>query len=412
MIVYMGIDFGTSYSKVCFSSIATEKIDIIFDENNDEYKHSVLYYLRDWNTLKGRLYYKKPAVVTSPVYYFKYSMINESLPKNMDMHDEKIITNNHEMLCSLCFLAWLIKDSKRYIATHYKKFGMKEEIDYRITMGVPIENYNDENKKIYDNILYIADKLSDSDLISLNYIDLDVLDKYFQENWRSNTTNFKLNTLPELYAEAIAFFNNPNYNDGLYGVVDIGGGTVDIAVLKKENFDGRQMFSILCQSIKPCGIEILISELSGKNILLEKASNYLLKLDIDLKDDAFEAKYNKIFGESFRKMTLDAKRKVVSNFWNKAYHIVLCGGGSIYKWYQRIIQDSRSLLSPAGIKYNMDISEKFFKENRLIISRALAQPYFNLPKIEGFPWNIEEIKQIYKSEDPNDNAIRIYGKPL
>jgi hypothetical protein len=140
--------------------------------------------------------------------------------------------------------------------------------------------------------------------------------------------------------------------------------------------------------------------------------SYLLRLDSDLPDNEIACKYNKIFGEAFRKMTLDAKRKVVSSFWSKSYNIVLCGGGSIYKWYQRTIKESKSLLSPAGIKYDINIPQKNFKGKRLIISRALAQPYFNLPAIEGFPWNIAEISRIYKKEDPDDRAIEKYGKPL
>jgi hypothetical protein len=240
------------------------------------------------------------------------------------------------------------------------------------------------------------------------------LDAYYQNNSSSisEDLSLKLHTLPELYTEAVSFFNNPSYDDGIYGIVDIGGGTVDIAIMKKENIKGRQSFQILCQLIKPCGIEIVTKELSGGDMTLEKAKNCLLNLDTDLINNEIEKKYNKIFGEAFREMALTAKRKVIGNFRSRLYKIVLCGGGSIYKWYQRIVQESRALLSPTGIKYDMDISGKFFKDHRLIISRTLAQPYFNLPIIEGFPWDIENSIVIYRKEDPDDNAIKIYGKPL
>jgi hypothetical protein len=104
--INIGIDFGTSYSKVCYEQMREANF-VMF--NKSEYKPSVLYYNYD----KKIIYYNKPSDGTDieKIKYFKYSMINDSLPKSEHLSIEKLSVQP-EILCSVFFLSCLVKMAK------------------------------------------------------------------------------------------------------------------------------------------------------------------------------------------------------------------------------------------------------------------------------------------------------------
>jgi hypothetical protein len=254
LTINIGIDFGTSYSKICFEGNREFEFVVL---DNAKYIPSVVYY----DHSQKQLYFKDPKNIKNieKIEYFKYSMIDDSLPRGKYIAAAGSI-ERPEVLCSMFYLACLIKESKAYITQYYAEKTTGDMIDLNINMGVPVDNYTNQNKSLYDKILHLAIKLSNS--ITKNNCPLEFLDLFFQENKAISIPRFQespFNTLPELYAECLYFLQDRNVLNGVYAVIDVGGGTVDMAVIHKES---SNIFGIVSKEIQALGIEILIHEIS------------------------------------------------------------------------------------------------------------------------------------------------------
>jgi hypothetical protein len=430
--INIGIDFGTSYSKVCFEE-SHKKVFIELNESNKPYyKRSEVYY--DYN--QKRFHYKKPDDVSTieTMKYFKYSIIEKSLQRS----NQTLVLNlktTPEKLYSVFFLACLIKRSKKEIEKYYKKHRVFQ-FDWNITMGVPIDNYQDEFKSWYDMILQIAIKLSESKDLNKYSIFLNDLDDFCQENEEITIPGFKEspnNTLSELYAESIAFLGDRNVDEGLYAIVDIGGATVDMAVISKmpdEYNKNKFKYGIITKSIEPLGIEILIHKIAQndnyKKIKKLLENNKFKSTNIEFNKDE-EQKLFKKMKEAFARLATDAKDKLREALIrrNGKMIVILCGGGAQYNWYKDCISSTKEQIRntladvPNGFGIEFMSVEKLKRyynviDHRLIISSGLAQDIQRIPDLGGLPWDYErKIFNVINIEDYLEKImIDKYGASL
>jgi hypothetical protein len=359
------------------------------------------------------------------VEYFKYSMLDDHLPKSKYLAREQLFACP-EMLCSIFYIASLIKESKTYITQFFEKRKINFIPDWSITMGVPIDNYENKYKSLYDKIIHIAIKLSNT--LQDGFINIETLNSFYQEYKNIETPRFQespFNTLSELYAECLSFLQDRNVPAGIYAIVDIGGATVDMAVIYKET---ANKFSIVSKDIQPLGIEIVINSIIQKNALPEDVRTCLINHIIndeyikkDIEHDIFEK-----MRMMFAKLALEVKEK---NSAREALRnqkgilkIMICGGGANYKWYEECILANRENLRNAlAIGYHLEIipMEKFLKvsainNHRLLIAKSLAQRVDGIPPLENFPWHFPNIA--WKKQDSNNNhhlddiAMEKYGE--
>ncbi len=144
--VFVGIDFGTSYTKVSYSYAPTQVPQIeTIKWDNDFFKQTVLYVQNE------RLFFEKPEGDFKEVKYFKYSIIEKKLKNTA----EKTV-NNFEEMCCVYFLAQVIKRSLEIIKSNLNISNI-DDIKVSINMGVPLENFYEEtnknNKGLYQDIL-------------------------------------------------------------------------------------------------------------------------------------------------------------------------------------------------------------------------------------------------------------------
>ena len=414
--VNIGIDFGTSYSKVCFE--ANREFNFVARDDTT-YIPSIVYY----DYIQKKVYFKElqNAANIEKIEYFKYSMIDGSLPKWKYLSVSGV-NESPEELCCIFYIACLINEIKAYIIQHYNK---NPTIDWNINMGVPVDNYDNQHKSRYDKIFHLAIKLSS--ILKENSCTLQFLDTFFGENQNIPIPRFQespFNVLPELYAECLYFLQDRNVQTGVYGVVDIGGGTVDMAVLYKES---PNTFSIVAKDIQPLGIEILVHNISmnaaSYNDTKEALQNNNFDKLIEFNKDK-EKDFAKSMSEMFARLAMEVKSKDNSREallqQNGKLPVILCGGGVNYKWYEDCIMDTCSRLFYAlenpGYKLEIMPTEKFIghsKEQRprLIIANCLAQRIEDIPEVSGFPWDFKyKSTQITKNEDTLEKiAIEKYG---
>jgi hypothetical protein len=425
--VNVGIDFGTSFTKVCFSESQNSHIFVPFNGseyklNGSEYKPSIIYY----DFTNKIFYYNKPdgANNIETIEYFKYSMISDSLPRSKNLLKE-MMPFRTELLCSLFFIACLIKEIREYITGYFTKKAGKINIDWSFTMGVPIENYDDKNKRLYDRILNIADNLSKE--LTKYSVTLNSLFDYYTKFQNINLPLFgqsKINTLPELYAESLAFLKDRNIDSGVYILMDVGGGTVDMAILYKES---PSDFSVTSKDIKPLGIEIVSKSISKNNkdiasIKIKLRDNKTLS-DILYILTEKESELKECLRKSFAELVMDSKMKRIHDprenkhvfrLHNGELPVIICGGGAKHKWYEDGVMRNSGNLRPVlaeGLKLKILPLEKLFSatanlNHRLLIAYALSGRIGSeITELQGYPWH-------FYQNDPvkNDGSVTNYDR--
>jgi hypothetical protein len=428
--VNVGIDFGTSFTKVCFSESQNTHNFVKF--NGSEFKPSIIYY----DFANKSFYYNKPNIKNiETIEYFKYSMIGDSLPRSRYLLNEKL-SYKPEILCSLFFLACLIKEIEEYITGYFIEKMIKVNIDWSFIMGVPIENYENKNKFLYDKILNIAYKLSNQ--LTKYSAPLNFLADYYDQYRNKNFPLFgqsNINTLPELYAESLAFLKDRNVDRGVYALMDIGGGTVDMAILYKKS---PSVFNVTSKDIQPLGIEIV-----SKNISKDNSDVALVKKNLrdndNLSDLPYisretESKLKEDLRISFAKLVMDSKKKEIRDdktnkhifrLHNGKLPVVICGGGANHKWYEDGVNRNLSNLRPVlaeGLKLDIWPVEKLFSgiqhiNHRLLIAYALSGRIGDeITELQGYPWHfplntpVESKRHMDIYDDLQETQKEIYGE--
>lgn len=426
--VNIGLDFGTSFTKAAFTAQGqTKSVFITFDNCKQPYLlPSVVYYNKETNEVS-----MKESSGATKVKYFKYTAISKALPTVKTQTKTK-----SSILFCVYYIACVINIVKDFVRNYYKT-SSKRQIDedaWVVTMGVPIENYKDKNNKCYDNTLLAADKFSS---YHKNVATMDALDAVYNSvKGKKLSSSGLLYTIPELYAESLTFLNSNNTTEGIYALLDIGGGTMDIGFfMKVHQSSDSDKIDYIAKAIEPLGVEVVANKIYSSNIVMCKKylkDPYKNSLEINTDDNAMLK--NEI-AEVFRRLVIAIKDNLdIRHMLERTQgdlNIIFCGGGGTLRWYQDAILRGLSPLKNAFVftegKYSwtktshslsfniIKTSELFDFEDgvseslkrRLLIAASLSQDVINTPQIAGFPWEfgsnkVQEKKKVTESAPLND----------
>jgi hypothetical protein len=202
------------------------------------------------------------------------------------------------------------------------------------------------------------------------------LDTLYQEALQEPPVSTFL-TVPELYAEACGIFSDYHTPEGYYTLFDVGGGTVDGAVMRFERVAGAPQVNFLTASVEPLGAEIIAS-CNGNSSELDKLKSKLSCQTAEL-----------IFG---------AKQKSQIDWCEQQYlPIKMCGGGHSSIWHVNTIADTYSTHQhyncgiPVYRIEDIQVGKMGVEgilpadELRLLIAVGLSIPKGEGPSILGFP---------------------------
>ena len=385
--IYIGIDFGTTFSKVSLQigdAEGTRKYSIRFNDQGDEGDYclpSVLGY--DEND-KLLVYTDDPEDCgLTPVRYFKYSMIEKGVPREVDDLRGGQTQNDPQRLCSAFYLAHLLRAARRHILEHPAVKGRWSQIRWYVNMGVPVSDFNAKPKPIYDEALNVAWNLSQDESLKAEMA-IPQLDEYYSRWIDHSTWSARLNTVPELYAEIIMFLQARTTGTGFYSVIDIGGGTVDMAVFLKRIDEGNEhRIDIYCvsQDVCPLGYELY------KNVLDEDiAEKMMYRSYANCLDPAYHQHRNVM------QRTFDNEQSLVHFYMGGARKVEFYHGcvDKVDYNYVRGMSAYRGaeecdMLEFMGRSVNLEIRGN----HRLLISQMLAQPFEKMPELSGQPWHFK-----------------------
>ncbi len=418
--VYIGLDFGTTFTKAAYDiapSNVHKKYSIKFgqgDTNADYYLPSVLYF--EPNT--QRLKISNDTGECEEIRYFKYNMISDALQKNKVLNDPAVVTRTaKEPLCCVFFLSHVISLIRDTVYRNFDFTMDQKNTSWYINMGVPLEAHkNDERAFLYRKVLEIA-WLYEQEFHGKTEADIHELDEFFIKH--KEIFNPNINILPEIYAEVLLYQQYLNTPAGFYTVVDIGGGTEDIATFLKMTGRFGEKVDCLAQNVIGYGFDS-ISEKIVKSVSMssvKKAKTFLSK-DIDFNDDenlrtnvpkevdpdsllAARLKCRTLFGtclqQARRKNDEVLQRTVKARL---PMHVFVMGGARSVEFYRASIEYMKKVQANAGIPFFKDadvfdyvgskIQLDIRNDQRLVISQMLAQPFEMIPEITNMPWDLKE----------------------
>jgi hypothetical protein len=249
------------------------------------------------------------------------------------------------------------------------------------------------------------------------------LANYYNEFKDENFLPFghsKINTLPELYAESLSFLKSRNTKEGVYALMDVGGGTVDMAILYKES---PSVFSVTSKDIKPLGIEIVSKTISKNNGNIDLIRIGLRKnerlLGFPYVSDEKESELKEYLRRSFAALVMDSKMKNICDprenrnifrLQNGELPVIICGGGAKHKWYENGVKQNVRNLWPVleeGLKLKIAPVEELFPSvprlnHRLLIAYALSGRIGNeITELQGYPWHFHARVPLETKEGKN-----------
>lgn len=372
--VYIGLDFGTTFTKAAYEiapSNVHKKFSIKFgagDSSSDYYLPSVLYF--DPNTSELHIFNNTGNL--EEIQYFKYNMISNALQKNKVINDPGIITRTtKEQLCCVFFLSYVISLIRNAVNSSFGQTVINDNTSWYINMGVPLEAHKeDERAFLYKKVLEIA-YLFERDYHGRTEINIHEIDDFFEEH--KNESNPSMNILPEIYAEVLLYQQYLNTPAGFYTVVDIGGGTEDIATFLKTTDEFGETVECLAQNVIGYGYNS-VSEKIVKSInktSVQKAKAYLNK-KIDFNNDANLRE--SVPKELDCELLLDARRQCRTLFGSCVQrarktreeilkqtvsarlpmHVFVMGGARDVVFYRSSIEHMKKAQEKAGVPFFKD----------------------------------------------------------
>ena len=433
--VYIGIDFGTTFTKVSYMiAPSNARYTIKFNETKlGYYKPSIVYVNEDEVSFK---YFDG----SREVKYFKYSMIDETLLS--DETEGRVLNVPKSRLFSAFYLGCLINIIKQEIVKNPELANYATEPEWYINIGVPIGNYDETDKihkDVYNMVLNVGYQFSSSDIFS-EKINLKEFEQYYLKHEKDYLNN--LNSISELYAEILMYQQDNQVPEGFYAIVDVGGGTVDIAMFYKHisKEDGTEV-ECISQKVEALGVESLINKIANNadsDYDREQIREYLIDSKMNYNNDDYgirdlKSPYinrhnlylnRRLFRTAYGSCLMEGKKKQRSRMRAQVNNkqelkCFLLGGGKSLQFYHQAIGHMAGAHLNAGFPQEVisDISEYInnnpdlkVKGNRLIISQMLAQPYEKIPPIKDMPWHFDMTEEERMADIDMPDVDQLYPK--
>ena len=328
----IGLDFGTAFTKVVIGE-SRIRYAVPFTEFNKRHPY------------------------TLPCKFYRHSDNKCSLRKKNNSGTE--ITNLKMRLLEgdrnaatkseiTVFLALVLRYSRSWLLRQHAATYKDVEPDWNINIGLPAENYHDEQlSEYYKDVVAEAWRLSDSNN-EISHEDIG------ETGGEESLDAEKIETFPEFVPQISAYVKSPQRSKGLHSLIDIGAGTVDICVFNIwETEDGDDKFPVFSKDVKNLGVSYLFkhrvaeSGYHGEWVFdpfeeppgAQKTSKLLEISDERLSeiDAALQSEIGNVYIDQLN--YVKSERYPKSPKWTKGIPLFLCGGGSRIGFYQNIFQN-------------------------------------------------------------------------
>lgn len=274
--VNIGIDFGTSFTKVCLWDEDTESRVVTFAGASleDSLLLSKVAILPDFRLVAGLTkpeWQIEAQGAEIEIDFIKMRLANFDLEhegqwfrftdiSNYSHHD----LNQIRCIENLCifYLARVIQRSKKWFIDNFQEIIGNQGITWSANVGVPVRYYNSKALDSFQRVLRLAFLLCNSDEACLEKFTLKDLDRavsYLEPNLNDELPCF---AVPEIAAGTYAFTASRAAKEGDYTFIDIGSGTVESVCFFFDRETRRPRIKVINPYVHPLGVDTLIDGIS------------------------------------------------------------------------------------------------------------------------------------------------------
>ena len=418
--IHLGIDFGTCFTKVCFRQLESEVSGIIEVDPANEYGFveaslrlsgdRIIHPLdADWGSRK------KNALL---IPYIKMAMLDKTFnQEGLPMQDIETLL--------IYYLARVIQASRERFIDAQPNRVYKRIIQWSGSIGLPVKYYDSKELGLYQSLIDIAWVLSERIAIPSDLGPLK--EEIVALKGTISDDRIPFTAIPEIAAGIFPFVKSQASKDSMYIYYDIGGGTSDGVAFNVKNWSGQKSVNFYSTSIEPIGIIGLIKAYASSQ---DARDHQQVKMDLFTQESVirnFNMREAEQAVKSFVAGVIMHAKERDDTAWfsqvNDQLTIFIGGGGLASKWYIRSIKRTHSQVKRAGIpQFNLrkiripedlefsDLDEKDF--HRYAIAYGLSHPFYEYPKIIGYP-SVNQIIETSKQRfDFDELAKRYYGEIL
>ncbi|MCY4226869.1 MAG: hypothetical protein OXF20_04080 [Gammaproteobacteria bacterium] len=273
----LGIDFGTSFTKVCFRNAGTEQSEIVsFGRSAEDALVPSIVSINSNGVLN--LYGEHNE--TDCVDYRYLKMYLAGFPTVGGKRCQGVNLNDDAVIRALCswFLAKIIVKAKEWIKINRKDLLLGRGIHWSANVGVPVEHCDSNRIKSFEEVFCVGWHWAESGMLPS---DLQMLMKRYEDDI-CTISNEKIDchAIPELSAAIQSFVISREAQEDVYMYFDIGGGTVDGVSFNFFASDGEKNVNFYAGKVGELGVSAVSNSFGEdadkvKSILTAKSATEL-----------------------------------------------------------------------------------------------------------------------------------------
>lgn len=391
-LITVGIDFGTSRTKIVYRDVAENIVNIILFE---DMRGNKVYFLPSLVSVKkGKLYFGYMAEeIDDPDYIFRSfktclacqgDSINRNMCRKENIRGFFIINQGMKtfkisaLQITIFYLAWLIKFVKKQVEKIYTK-----PLKFVYTMGIPI-NYleNESVRDLFMKAIFYAERLSEEIEQEFDIEEaINILEKKINETTSLPPDEVRLTFVqPESIASVISYIESPEVNIGLHTIIDIGAATSDITVFRLMDYPDKFTIHVYASDSYLIGCDDMDSEIFDMTRKLVER-NPMDEVDMIKLLNQISRSKDQLTHSSFLHLFIDGKTIIIpsselENIWDSFV-------GKLRKYYEETWHKA----------YPKEKRESHWKEYALFMLGGGSRiPYIKRKISNFYPWNkIEKI---------------------
>jgi hypothetical protein len=350
----LGIDFGTSFTKVCYRDVGTEESGVaaVGHGFKKALVPSVVAVSRTGHLYLGDNAKAPKSAVLVP--YLKMRLAGAPIGGTLPVI-AKFDLNQPECTKVLAawFLASVIVRSQEWIALHETDRLTNRKPVWSANIGVPVEHFDSMVLKTFEEVLGVAWLWVKEGQVPACLQDAMVGYGSTVSRLKEEVTDF--HAVPEIAAAVQSFVMSREALPGIYVYFDIGGGTVDGVAFNYLNHGGDRKIHFYSGKVEPLGISAIAALIGepASGVDAGKLESLLRNCSQTTQDD-FVKRIRRVVGEVVMTakqkdgrnwqedaiQSTDYERKYIGQLSTKRMRpliVFIGGGGSKSSWYSAAI---------------------------------------------------------------------------
>ena len=321
--VNLGIDFGTSYTKVCYRNLGSEQSGIL-TFGREPYLRSIVFV-------------DKYQRLSTPIGNSDRGSKETFLKMRIGDSTQKAM---YVQALSSYYLAEIIRGAMGEFRRQETELAAGRQIIWSANIGVPVDYYDSPKLVIFREIFAIAWMWAVSNGVPTTV--QGAIEQYQIGQREVDLTATDCHAVPEIVAAVWSFVTSRAARPGIYTYFDVGGGTLDGVCFKYENNEGDRRIRCYSGKVASLGVSSLTRRTGDVNIERVLTAYKLPPPDVYKQLAKYEDEIQTLVGE----IIITGKKKTggfKGNFLVDSMDLLpifLGGGGASSAWYQMAINNT------------------------------------------------------------------------